>query len=240
MRMRTSEAGLELIVRFEGLRLAAYDDGYGTCTIGCGHTGPDVHLGLAITRAQAMELLRADVRGAEGELDRLVHKPLNQCQFDALVSLVFNAGALPLTSTLGAKLNAGDYAGAALEFAKWNKANVHGHLEVSAGLVRRRAAEEAMFRAEPTVHDLTRWLTTQEREWTTEYDALVHAGREGSPQGELLKREMTRQRKAIWRLAQPKDKGGDGNGWHFRHRVERYRSLALRTGVPVPSNVPAM
>jgi lysozyme len=43
--MKTSSAGLQLIVRFEGVRLKAYDDGVGVWTIGVGHTGPDVQAG---------------------------------------------------------------------------------------------------------------------------------------------------------------------------------------------------
>ena len=232
--MRASEAGLELIVRFEGLRLKAYDDGFGTWTIGVGHTGADVHPGLVVSQQQAMDLLRGDVRGAESSVNELVAKPLNQCQFDALVSLVFNTGSAPLHGTLGTKLNAGDYDGAALEFARWNKANVNGQLAVSLGLVRRRAAETKMFCAAPVVHDLTHWLTNQEREWVTEFDTLIRQNETDDPQVAVLRDAMRRQCKVIWRLAQPHGEGGDGNGWHFRHRVERYRSLAMRTDhVPV-------
>ena len=233
--MQISPAGLELIVRFEGLRLTAYDDGYGTWTIGCGHTGADVHPGLCITRARAMQLLAQDVRGAEGSIAQLVKAPLNQCQFDALTSLVFNAGSAPLHGTLGQKLNARDYAGAALEFAKWNKATVNGSLQVSLGLVRRRAAETKMFDAAPVVHDLTQWLTDQERAWVTEYDALLADDKRDPVRVQALRDAMRRDCKVIWRHAQPHANGGDGNGWHFRHRIERYLSLSARTDhVPAP------
>jgi lysozyme len=227
--VQISPTGLELIVRFEGLRLAAYNDGFGTWTIGCGHTGPDVHPGLTCTRARAMELLARDVRGAEAAIASDIHVPLNQCQFDALTSLVFNSGSAPLQGTLGKKLDARDYAGAAKEFLRWNKANVNGRLEVSPGLARRREAEMQMFLASPAVHDVTQWLTTQERAWVTEYDQLAAENEQSSAQAKALRDAMRRQCKVIWRLAQPAAQGGDGNGWHFRHRVERYRSLALRT-----------
>jgi lysozyme len=233
--MQISPTGLELIVRFEGLRLTAYDDGFGTWTIGCGHTGPDVHRGLSCTRPRAMQLLQQDVRGAEASIARLVHVPLNQCQFDALTSLVFNAGSGPLHGTLGQKLNARDYAGAAQEFLRWNKANVHGRLEVSLGLVRRREAEKTLFEAAPVVHDLTQWLTEQERAWVTEYDALIADDKRDPARVQAIREAMRRDCKVIWRHAQPHAQGGDGHGWHFRHRIERYLSLSARTDhVPPP------
>lgn len=228
--MRISEAGLELIVRFEGLRLEAYIDPVGIWTIGCGHTGPDVHRGLKISRARAMQLLREDVREAEEAVNRLVERPLNQAQFDALTSFAFNAGGGALgASTLLRRLNGGDHRGAQAEFAKWVKGTIGGKKVALPGLVRRRAAEAKMFGADTTIHDVTRWLNEKERAWATRYDTLVDAGKQDSPEAKQLREKMRRQRKTIWRLAQPLEKFGDGKGWHFRHRLERYRSLRART-----------
>ena len=227
--MKTSNAGVELIARFEGVRLNAYDDGVGVWTIGYGHTGPDVHPGLTITMKLARELLRQDLAGAEAQVNETIERPLNQSQFDALVSLVFNTGPLPLHKTLGSCLNNGDVGGASGEFSKWCKATKNGQLIVLEGLVRRRKAEREMFDAPATVHVLTHWLTQKEKEWVTRYDALDDAGKGNSPEARALQEEMRRQRKLIWRLAQPTAKGGDGKGWHFRHRIERYRSLEART-----------
>jgi lysozyme len=230
--MKTSDAGVQFIARFEGLRLKAYDDGVGVWTIGYGHTGHDVHPGLAISMKRALELLRQDLAGAEAAVNQTVKKPLNQSQFDALVSLVFNTGPLPLHKTLGSCLNKGDFHGASSEFAKWCKATKNGQLITLQGLVRRRAAEMQMFnaaQAAPTVHALTHWLNKNEKDWVTHYDALDDAGKGNSPEAHALQEKMRRQRKLIWRLAQPQAKGGDGNGWPFRHRVERYRSLKART-----------
>jgi lysozyme len=227
--MKTSNAGVELIARFEGVRLKAYDDGVGVWTIGFGHTGPDVRPGLTITMKRARELLRQDLSGAEAQVNQTIKRPLNQSQFDALVSLVFNTGPLPLHKTLGSCLNNGDIRGASDEFPKWCKATKNGQLITLEGLVRRRKAEREMFNAPATVHVLTHWLTKQEKEWVTDYDALDDAGKGNSPKAHALQEKMRRQRKLIWRLAQPKDKGGDGNGWEFRHRLERYRSLKART-----------
>jgi len=232
MTMKISDAGLELISSFEGLRLAAYLDPAGIPTIGWGHTA-GVHLGMDITRAQALELLRQDTSGAAASVNRLVTRPLTQPQFDALVSLVFNAGTAPLSpGTLGRKLNAGDFAGAAAEFPRWVKAtDKSGRVVTLPGLVRRRAAEEAMFKSTGggAAQRAASVLNRNEKDWVTRYDALVEAGKGKSPQAKALQEQMRRQRKTIWRLAQPAAKGGDGNGWHFRHRVERYRALVART-----------
>ncbi|MCY1340603.1 Lysozyme RrrD [compost metagenome] len=140
--MRTSDTGLALIQDFEGLRLTAYRDSVGVLTIGYGHTGADVTSGLTIDRAEAERLLRDDLHDAEKAIGTLVRVPLSQGQFDALASFVFNLGSGNLQcSTLLRKLNAKDYAGAADEFPRWNKAGG----KVLAGLTRRRAAERALF-----------------------------------------------------------------------------------------------
>ena len=226
--MKISEAGLELISSFEGLRLTAYLDPVGIPTIGWGHT-KSVHLGQTITKPQAVELLREDTSGAASEVSAFAKKPLNQPQFDALVSLVFNAGAAPLHGTLGTLLNQGDFAGAAAQFGRWVKGTQNGQLVTLKGLVRRRAAEEAMFRHAAPAPDPESFLNQNEKDWVTRYDGLAKAGKKGSREAQELHEKMRRQRKTIWRLAQPAAKGGDGEGWHFRHRVERYRVLLART-----------
>ncbi|RJG10929.1 lysozyme [Pseudomonas cavernicola] len=140
--MNASDAGLALIQDFEGLRLTTYRDSVGVLTIGWGHTGPDVVQGMAIDRAEAERLLRDDLHDAERAIQRLVTVPLKQHQFDALVSFTFNLGSGNLQgSTLLRKLNAKDYTGAGSEFSRWNKAGGR----VLSGLIRRRAAERALF-----------------------------------------------------------------------------------------------
>lgn len=139
--MHTSQKGLDLIKSFEGLRLSAYRCPADIPTIGYGTTA-GVKMGDTITKERAEELLREDVKRFEGYVNRLVKVPLTQGQFDALVSFVYNLGAGNLSSsTLLRLLNAGDYAGAAAQFERWNKAGG----KTLAGLVRRRAAERALF-----------------------------------------------------------------------------------------------
>lgn len=144
--MRTSDAGRAFIGRHEGLRLAAYRDAAGVWTIGYGHTAaagpPSPAAGMTIDAAEADAILSRDLARFEAAVGRLVAVPLTQGQFDALVSFTFNVGEGALArSTLLKKLNAGDAAGAASEFGRWNKAGGR----VLAGLTRRRAEERALF-----------------------------------------------------------------------------------------------
>lgn len=143
--MQISKAGLDLIKQFEGLYLKAYRCPAGVPTIGYGHTA-GVAMGQTITQQQADDYLRRDVRQFERAVARQVSVPLTQGQLDALVSFAFNLGEGALAqSTLLRLLNAGDYAGAAAQFERWNKAGGR----VLPGLVRRRAAERALFEARP-------------------------------------------------------------------------------------------
>lgn len=140
--MNISANGVKLIQQFEGLRLKAYQDAVGVWTIGYGHTGPDVTPGLVISQAQADALLARDLNRFETGVSRLVQVPLNQNQFDALLSFSYNLGLGSLqNSTLLRLLNQRDYAGAASQFPRWNKAGG----KVLPGLTRRRAAEQALF-----------------------------------------------------------------------------------------------
>lgn len=139
--MQISDAGLELIKRFEGVRLSAYDDGVGVWTIGVGHT-KGVKPGDVSTAEKVDQWLREDAQEAEQAVNRLVRAPLSQAQFDALVSFVFNLGAGALErSTLLKRLNGRDYDAAANEFLRWNIAGGR----VLAGLTKRRIAERMLF-----------------------------------------------------------------------------------------------
>ena len=147
--MRTSASGRAAITRHESLRLTAYPDpatGGEPWTIGVGHTSraghPKVTKGMKITRAQADEILSRDLATFEAAVSKAVKVPLNQNEFDALVSLAFNIGAGAFAkSTLVKKLNAGDRAGAANAFLSWNKAAG----KVMKGLTKRREDERRLF-----------------------------------------------------------------------------------------------
>lgn len=140
--LKMSPVGLTLLQTFEGCRLTAYKDVRGVLTIGYGHTGPEVVPGLTWTQQQALQQLEEDVCWASDAVIRFVQVPLNQNQFDALTSFVFNVGAGHFEgSTLLHLLNTGDYAGAAAQFGKW----IYAGANISSGLVNRRKTEANLF-----------------------------------------------------------------------------------------------
>ncbi len=141
--MRTSQDGIDLIKHFEGFRPELYTCQGGKPTIGYGHVlRPGEAYPDGITEAEAEELLRRDVGWAERCIERCVEVELTQGQFDALVSLVFNIGGVAFScSTLRDRLNRGDYSAAAEEFGRW----VYAGGRKQTGLIRRRAAERALF-----------------------------------------------------------------------------------------------
>lgn len=144
--MQTSDKGIALIKQFEGCKLTAYQDSVGVWTIGYGWTQPvdgkPIRAGMTIKQETAERLLKTGLVRYESDVSRLVKVGLTQGQFDALVSFTYNLGARSLsTSILLRKRNAGDYAGAADEFLRWNKAGG----KVLNGLTRRREAERALF-----------------------------------------------------------------------------------------------
>ncbi len=142
-----SDAARDLIITFEGRRDHAYPDpatGGEPWTIGVGHTGPGVHRGTVWDDARIDAVLDADLkRFDEGVTALLESAPTAQHEFDALVCFAFNLGLGSLArSSLLRRHKAGDFEGAATEFAKWNKARG----ETMPGLTRRRAAEAALYR----------------------------------------------------------------------------------------------
>lgn len=153
------------------VNLDPYLDPVGIWTIGWGHAIVDPGTGKflrgaaagararalypgGITTAQASDLLRGDLLDAARDVASLSKVALTDNQFSALTSFEFNTGGLLILdaatkrmvpSTLLRRLNKGDYAGAAAQFAVWNKGRVDGKLVVLPGLVKRRAAEAELF-----------------------------------------------------------------------------------------------
>lgn len=100
----------------------------------------------AIDRDTADQWFAEDITKFARGITDLVTKPLNPNQFGACLSLAYNIGLRGFrTSTVLRLLNKGDYMGASRAFAMWNKATIKGKKIVLAGLVRRRAAETALF-----------------------------------------------------------------------------------------------
>jgi lysozyme len=136
-----SDTGKQFIKAREALRLEAYQDDGGVPTIGWGHV-LGVQLGDVCTVEQAEAWFEQDVSPCERCVAGLVTEELTQNQFDVLCSFVFNLGCAALrNSTLLRLLNAGDTAGAAEQFARWN------HVEgvVDAKLTLRREQEREVF-----------------------------------------------------------------------------------------------
>lgn len=139
--MKTSQKGLDLIKRFEGVVLKAYQDSVGVWTIGYGHT-KNVSPGMIITMAQANTFLAEDVAVHASGIGKYVTVPLTQNQFDALASFHFNLGVDILKgSDLLAYINSKQWEAAATEMKKY----VHAGSQVLPGLVNRRNAEVALF-----------------------------------------------------------------------------------------------
>ena len=143
--MKASERAYALIRKFEGLRLAAYRCPAGVWTIGYGHTS-GVAPGMNITIGQAEELLAQDVAVAEGIVNAERISGLSQCQFDALVSFVFNVGGANFRkSTLLAKAKVNPDDNSIMdEFLRW----VYGGGVVLPGLQKRRLEEMRLYFAQ--------------------------------------------------------------------------------------------
>lgn len=136
-----SQQGIALLKEREGLRLRAYDDGYGTRTIGYGHTY-GVRQGEHITEQEADTLLAQDVDATILDIRKCVTVPLAQYEFDALVSFVFNVGGMKLRASNVLKhLNAQMYDWVPGDLLGWRFVN---KVE-SKGLLKRRQSEAAQF-----------------------------------------------------------------------------------------------
>jgi lysozyme len=155
--LKLTQAGANLIQHFEGClkksgsHYVPYKCPANVLTIGFGHTNHHGRKFDAASRWTSEECHAAfleDMQGFEAAVRRLVHVPLTDYQFDALVSFTYNCGEGNLAkSTLLKRVNAGDHAGAAKEFHKWNK----GGGKVLPGLTRRRASESLLYQGIPDV-----------------------------------------------------------------------------------------
>lgn len=148
--MRISRAGIELIKSFEGFtpRTLRIDDT--RWVIGFGHIRHDNDQ-YRVSRDEAEQILREyDLPPYEQLVLDHTFTPLHQGAFDALVSFAFNIGKEAfLKSDVLSLLNAGDTLAAAEAMSAWRKAKIKGRTIVVDALVRRRAAEKAMFLSDP-------------------------------------------------------------------------------------------
>ena len=142
--MRASEKAYSLIRQFEGLRLTAYKCPAGAWTVGYGHTSGVVP-GMTITKEQAEEFLKLDIATVENIVSAECPN-LRQCQFDALVSFVFNVGGGNFRkSILLKKIKANPDDNSIMdEFLRW----VYANGVVLTGLQMRRLAEMRLYFSE--------------------------------------------------------------------------------------------
>ena len=139
--MKASIDAYELIKQFEGLRLEAYLCPAGIWTIGYGHTS-GVSPNSFITIQEADEYLHRDVATIEMQLNKL-NLILRQCQWDAIVSFVFNVGIGNFkSSTLLAKIRINPDDNSIMdEFLRW----VYANGKVMRGLQKRRLTEMKLY-----------------------------------------------------------------------------------------------
>jgi GH24 family phage-related lysozyme (muramidase) len=150
-----SSQGVDLIKDFEGFFTNLYNDPVGHCTVGYGtlvHKGncdgraSEQPYANGVSKERATELLTQEASGFAKTINEKVTVSLNQNQFDALVSFVYNVGPDNFQkSTLLKLLNQGKYDAVPTELKKWTKGNQNGQLVDLPGLVKRRAAEAELF-----------------------------------------------------------------------------------------------
>ncbi len=142
---RANAEGVAIIKEYEGLHLTPYLCPAKVWTIGYGHTRT-VRAGMAVTREEALALLDEDLRVFERAVQRLVTVPINDNQFSALVSFVFNVGIANFErSTLLKLLNRAWYEQVPAQLTRWSRAGG----EILGGLARRRAAEAQLWNMAP-------------------------------------------------------------------------------------------
>jgi len=149
--MNINPAAKKLIKEYEGLRLKAYRCSAGVLTIGWGHTSaagePTVKPGMTISKAEAERIFDRDIEVFAEGVANLIKVELDDNQFGACVSLAFNigVGAFSKSSVLRF-VNKKRFDDAADAFLLFNKVKKNGKKVVEKGLVRRRAAEAALFK----------------------------------------------------------------------------------------------
>ena len=131
---------LPVVLLYEGTVHSTYKDPIGIVTVCTGHTGPELRMGQTFTKEQCETMLYGDLLKHADALN-CIKTPMTDGQKAAFLSFAFNVGNGAFCgSTLVRKANAGDMAGACAELSRWTLA---GGKELP-GLVRRRAAEQAM------------------------------------------------------------------------------------------------
>lgn len=155
MEWQISSSGVDLIKEFEHFMPNKYNDQAGHCTVGygtlihhgnCNGDASEQPYANGITEEKATELLMVRVNSTQKVLNDTITVSLNQNQFDALTSFVYNIGTGAWKgSTLRKLLNKGEYNSVPTEMRKWVKVRIKGQVVNSQGLINRRVKEIALF-----------------------------------------------------------------------------------------------
>lgn len=227
--MQVSAAGLALIEESEGWSPGPYLDRVASPPVWTAYFGETKGIGPTsphITRAQGERRLKsrfaADYAHALAPFVNL--DGFTQHMYDALASFIWNcgSGAVSASTTVGKRLRARDWDGAATALMAWCK---NGAGQVIPGLQTRRERERKLFLTSVGAAD---WLEEDELRWVREFDALERLDTTTAAQQhrkEVLVRVMTARRKSIYHEA---NKPG-GKGWSVNNRTKRYKSLKART-----------
>lgn len=141
----TSADGFALIREFEGFHPEPAPLPDGSWVVGYSHVRVG-EPGRPVDETQAAHLLTLDIAPYEQLVNACVTQPLNQAQFDALVSFAFSVGAKAFEqSQVLRRVNSGEFVAAACALDAWRKADINGEMVVVDCLVRRRTAEKALF-----------------------------------------------------------------------------------------------
>jgi lysozyme len=253
--MNVSSKGLDLIKKWEGLKLEAYLDPVDIPTIGYGTIaypdGRQVAMGDRISQEQADGFLLHECTSICARVEGLCKVPINQNQYDALVSFSYNVGVGAFgDSTLLIKLNQSNYAGAASEFLHWNKGTINGQKVELPGLTNRRIDEKALFESaqaggQPIQVD-TSPTTQQQVTWLEGYadnGKTVIVGWKGSEVAEIISFESKAKRLLIDVLNQyPKAANfviaPSGKVIPSGDRINIIDRKALSRGISPQANVP--
>jgi len=170
--LTTSKEGLEHITNWEGLVLKRYICPAGKPTIGVGHVILPGENYQVITKEQALDILASDVKRFENAVKKHITVPLNQNQFDALVSFIFNTGEGGIINTGVQKaVNSGDFTSVPAKLEEWCKFRVDGVMKVNKGLLNRRKSESKLFMK--SVNLATTSLQSKTHVWSK--DSLMKA-----------------------------------------------------------------
>lgn len=196
--MKTSKQGLDLIKKYEGLRLTSYKCAAGVYTIGYGHT-KGVKANQTITEEEAVKLLLEDIKEAEKAVNKYQnHYNFNQNEYNALVSFAFNIGNIRGLTNNGKRTK--------FQISSKFKAYVYTGGKKMNGLVKRRAAEAALFSSVPNLQN--------SYEVGEEYKVVVSGlkvRKEASVNSDLAQKTSLKINSKVKVLAVIRDT--DGNTW---------------------------